>query len=194
MLHPQTLKIFSLQDIVMFLISDDKFFVSGIRELIAKEIFHNSNELMILDASPFLYIIDTSWFFSREFKKDPFTALLYCSDFLYTKKIDVDGFLKALHKDKKNKNGRISKNITTSELKILRSIYNGDEDKVIAKQLNCSKKTISTHKINALHKMKIKNNRAFNILANFWKTSFSRLELSSLAVANRSVAEYAHSQ
>lgn len=157
----------------MLLISNDKFFESGIRELIAKESFYNSNELMILDASPFIYILNASWFFSQEFKEDPFTALLYCSDFLYPKKIDVDDFLKALCNDKMKGEGRISESITASELKVLRAIYNGDEDKVIAKRFNCSEKTINTHKINVLHKIQIKNSRAFNILTNFWKTSCS---------------------
>lgn len=64
----------------MLLISNDQFFVSGVRELISERIFYSSCDLMILDASPFIYVFDSYWFFSQGFK-EPFSALIICNDF-----------------------------------------------------------------------------------------------------------------
>ncbi|ELJ5407281.1 hypothetical protein RS279_002150 [Salmonella enterica] len=154
----------------MLLISNDQFFVSGVRELIAERIFYSSCDLMILDASPFIYVFDSYWFFSQGFK-EPFSALIICNDFLYIKGIDVGGFINAVNDNRKEAMS-IPKSITVSEIKVLRYIFNGYKDKDIAKQFNCSKKTISSHKIKALNKMRIKNTRVFYTLVNFWKTSW----------------------
>lgn len=154
----------------MLLISNDQFFVSGVRGLIAERFFYSSCDLMILDASPFIYILSSHWFFSQDFK-DPFTSLIFCNGCLYFKEIGVGDFIKATN-DKGKGAMNISKGITVSEMKVLRYIFNGYGDKDIAKKFNCSEKTISSHKIKALNKMKIKNTRVFYTLVNFWKTSW----------------------
>ncbi|EDR2260132.1 hypothetical protein GQC19_003633, partial [Salmonella enterica] len=154
--------------------SNDKFFISGVRELIAEKGFHDVYELMLFDAPPFIYILNSHWFFSREFK-DPFTALLCCSDFLYPRKIDFNNFIKVFRNNKLNSKMHISEGITVSELKVLHAIYNGDKDKVIAKRFSCLEKTINSHKIKVLHKLKVKNSRALYFLIDFWKTSWPTL-------------------
>ncbi|EEC2776877.1 helix-turn-helix transcriptional regulator [Salmonella enterica] len=155
----------------MLLISNDNFFVSGIRELIAGRCFSNSCELMILDAPPFIYILDIGWFLSKGFK-DPVTTLLCCSDFLYPRELSVNDFINALHNNKMATGKSLSERVTTSELKVLHAVCNGDKDKNIAKRFNCSEKTVNSHKINVLNKMKIKNSRTLYVLVYFWKTSW----------------------
>ncbi|EGD1407142.1 hypothetical protein IAV70_004397 [Salmonella enterica] len=126
---------------------------------------------MILDASPFIYIIDAHWFYRQDFK-DPFTALLYCSVFLHCKNIKIIDFLKEIHSNKKSQD-IICKRLTASELKVVNAIiYDGDMPKKIAKKLHCSEKTINSHKMNALRKLGVKNSRMLCSLFYSWKISW----------------------
>lgn len=52
----------------MILVSNDRFFVNGIQLLASEYRSLNDPELMILDFSPFIYIINAKWYYRQRFE------------------------------------------------------------------------------------------------------------------------------
>lgn len=152
----------------MILVSNDRFFVNGIQLLASEYRSLNDPELMILDFSSFIYIINAKWYYRQRFES-PLTALQYCNKFLYLKSIKLNTFLKVVNANKKKNNVFLLRNITTTELTIIKSICNGVAQNVIAGQLSRSIKTINAHKMRALYKLGVDDIRTFYHLLNLWE-------------------------
>ncbi|EKK3320032.1 helix-turn-helix transcriptional regulator [Salmonella enterica] len=155
----------------MLLISKDKFFVTGILALVDENSFSNIHELMILDCMPFIYVLNTNWFYCQRFE-DPLTTILCCNSFLYRKNIKMNKLIKIVRGiHKKNKNYTLER-ITESELKVVNSLYNGDTQKIIASRFGRSEKTINSHKMAVLHKLGLNNLSMLYNLLHFWETVY----------------------
>ncbi|MFU1868060.1 helix-turn-helix transcriptional regulator [Citrobacter portucalensis] len=157
----------------MILFSRDKFFHLGIQSLVNKN--HSSYiDVILLDSSRFLYIINSQWFYKQNFKT-PLSALLYCSMFMHNRDITLNTFLKIINYNSKIKYPVVVKKLTAAELKVINAIYNGDESRDIASRYERSDKTINLHKNRALHKLGVRNISMLHNLLSFWEVVLTDL-------------------
>lgn len=157
--------------------SKDKYFSLGVQSLANRYLF-NTHDLMILDSSHYIYVIDSQWFYQQNFEC-PIRALLFCNNFLHNRDIPVKVLINIINSKTKNKYFPV-KNLTAAELKVINDIYNGRSSKILASLYNRSEKTISTHKTSALHKLGVKNIMMLHQLINFWETVMAELQKDQL--------------
>ncbi|EGO7253015.1 response regulator transcription factor [Salmonella enterica] len=162
----------------MLLISNDRYFRTGVEYLVNNIPPHRIRDLMIVDSSFAIYIMDASWF-NKQCFKEPFEAFLYCNKFLFNKKIDANLFLKTINNYKNDK--KFDTLITICEREVILSVCKGIPPKKIASYSQRSEKTISTHKMSALNKLNFKDVVTLYTLLYFWESNLSLIRNISTA-------------
>jgi len=142
----------------MQIFSGDSFFVIGLKALSINLNIPEPESLIIFDTGQdYIYVLD-----DNEIKhliySDPVSAFILCRRSLINRTAGVNIFSMLLSGWRFGcAKQRLPKEMTTREALIIRMICLGISQKHIAMKLHVSEKTVSTHKLNALHKLKIKN-------------------------------------
>lgn len=142
----------------MQIFSEDSFFVIGLKGLSINLNIPEPESLIIFDTGQdYIYVLD-----DNEIKhliySDPVSAFIFCRRSLINRTAGGNIFSILLSGwDFGCARERHTKKMTTREVLIIRMICLGISQKHISMKLNISKKTVSAHKLNVLHKLKIKN-------------------------------------
>lgn len=146
----------------MQIFSGDSFFVIGLKALSINLNTPEPESLIIFDTGQdYIYVLD-----DNEIKhliySDPVSAFILCRRSLINRTAGVNIFSTLLRGWNFGcTRQRYHKEMTAREALIIKMICLGISQKHIAMILHVSEKTVSTHKINALHKLKIKNAAVF---------------------------------
>ncbi|CBG90831.1 helix-turn-helix transcriptional regulator [Citrobacter rodentium] len=142
----------------MQIFSGDTFFVLGIKKLLIILDIPEPEGLIFLDTGQdYIYVLDRDEIRHLVYS-DPVSAFILCRRSLMHRAAGTNIFSKLLSGWRFGCSKRRHPTIlTTSEALIIRMICLGISQKHIATKLHISEKTVSTHKLNALRKLRIKN-------------------------------------
>ncbi|MEA5217562.1 response regulator transcription factor [Enterobacter cloacae] len=142
----------------MHIFSEDSFFAIGLKALSINLNIPEPESLIIFDTGQeYIYVLD-----DNEIKhliySDPVSAFILCRRSLINRTAGISIFCMLLSGWRFGcAKQHHPKEMTPREALIIRMIFLGISQKHIAMKLYISEKMVSTHKLNALHKLKIKN-------------------------------------
>ncbi|PNC11160.1 helix-turn-helix transcriptional regulator [Enterobacter cloacae] len=142
----------------MQIFSEDKYFILGINALLINLNISEPEGLILFDTGhEYIYVLNEDEI-DHLICCDPISAFILCRRSLVDRAAERDIFSRLLSGWRFGcVRRRNSTELSIREALIIRMICLGIDQKHIATQLRISEKTVSAHKLNALHKLKIKN-------------------------------------
>ncbi|WP_297120601.1 hypothetical protein [uncultured Enterobacter sp.] len=157
----------------MRIISNDNYFIGGLKAIAEEMSAVNTRHLVIFDTGLRSAYIFDSGELRRNRIFDPYSALLHCRSFYFNRDVPLETYAYYLAGHRVNALGR--SRLTEREEWAIRVMCGESDADDMAELLCFNRKTYSSHKVKALRKLGIRNALTLNSLLRVWKKNWPAL-------------------